>query len=489
MSLFTNDVEATQPARQQTSTAVFPEGFLWGAATSAFQVEGASTVDGRGESIWDAFCRVPGAIADGSDGTRATDHYHRLRQDVQLMADLGLTAYRFSIAWPRVRPGGGAVNQVGLDFYRRLVDELLEHGITPWPTLYHWDLPQELEDQGGWANRDTAHRFAEYVDVVCRALGDRLRTWTTLNEPWCSAFLGYAGGIHAPGRTEPKAAVAAAHHLLLGHGLAVAAIRAAVPDAAVGISLNLFPTEPVNPQDDADVEAARRVDGLQNRIFLDPLLRGEYPADLVADLEPYGLAEHIAADDLKTIGAPLDLLGVNYYTTHRVSGHPDESAAKDRAGTEGGHRTASPWVGAEHVSFHGYGLPQTAMGWEVNPEGLTRLLLRLHQEYPRLPLYITENGAAYPDVVTEDGTVQDPERVAYLDSHLRAAHAAIQAGVDLRGYFCWSLMDNFEWAEGYAKRFGLVYVDYETMTRIPKMSATWYSQVARGNALPDAENR
>ncbi|WP_189225939.1 GH1 family beta-glucosidase [Saccharothrix coeruleofusca] len=457
----------------------FPEGFVWGAATAAFQVEGATTADGRTASIWDTFCQIPGAVVGGDTGEPAADHYYRVDQDVALMADLGLHAYRFSIAWPRVRPDGGAVNQAGLDFYSRLVDSLLDKGIDPWVTLYHWDLPQALEDRGGWTNRDTAYRFAEYAETVVGALGDRVVNWTTLNEPWCSAFLGYASGVHAPGRQEPEAAAAAVHHLLLGHGLGVAAIRSARPEARVGITLNMYPIIPADPEDPADLDAARRLDGLQNRIFLDPLFKAEYPADVVADLEPFGFSKHIQPDDLSVISAPLDQLGVNYYAEHFVSAKPAEAPAA----TNGRRPTSSPWIGAEHVTFPSRGLPRTDMNWEVQPDGLYKVLVRLHEEYPRLPLYITENGAAYRDAVGEDGGVHDPERLDYIDSHLRAAHAAIRAGVDLRGYFAWSLMDNFEWAEGYAKRFGIVHVDYETQVRTPKMSAMWYSKVARGNAL------
>ncbi|MEV0676292.1 GH1 family beta-glucosidase [Actinosynnema sp. NPDC050436] len=449
----------------------FPEGFLWGAATAAFQVEGATTADGRGRSIWDEFCEVPGAVVGGHTGEPAADHYRRFDEDVRLMADLGLQAYRFSVAWPRVRPDGGLVNKAGLDFYDRLVDRLLAAGIEPWPTLYHWDLPQPLEERGGWAARATPYRFADFAASTAEALGDRVRHWTTLNEPWCSAFLGYAAGVHAPGRRDPRAAVAAVHHLLLGHGLAAEVIRAASARAEVGITLNLYPVIPADPDDPADVDAARRVDGLQNRIFLEPLFHGRYPDDVVEDLAPYGFTAHVRDGDLDAVAAPLDRLGVNYYAEHHVSGRPGPAVA------------GSPWVGAEHVTFPGRGLPRTDMGWEVEPSGLTEVLLRVHRDYPPIPLYVTENGAAYRDAVAPDGAVRDPERLGYLESHLRAAHAAIEAGADLRGYFAWSLMDNFEWAEGYAKRFGIVHVDYATQVRTPKMSAMWYSQVAKDNAL------
>ncbi|MET8765309.1 GH1 family beta-glucosidase [Lentzea sp. NPDC004782] len=448
---------------------VFPQGFLWGAATAAFQVEGSTDVDGRTDSIWDVFCRVPGNVVGGDSGEPAADHYRRFQQDVRMMADLGLKAYRFSVAWPRVRPDGGAVNQAGLDFYRRLVDTLLAHDIQPWPTLYHWDLPQKLEDAGGWANRDTAFRFADYATATAEALGDRVTTWTTLNEPWCAAFLGYAAGVHAPGRTEPAAAVAAVHHLLLGHGLAAQAIRAVTAYTRVGITLNMYPIIPADPASPADQDVARRLDGLQQRIFLDPLFRGAYPADVVADLEPFGFTGHVRDGDLELISAPLDMLGVNYYTEHHVSAEPGETGP-------------SPWVGVGDHSFPRRDFPRTDMDWEVRPEGLTSVLLRLHAQYPRIPLYITENGAAFRDEV-EGSVIQDLDRTSYLESHLRAAHDAIEMGVRLRGYFCWSLLDNFEWAEGYAKRFGIVHVDYDTQVRTPKMSAKWFARVARGNAL------
>ncbi|ROP36776.1 broad-specificity cellobiase [Saccharothrix texasensis] len=458
----------------------FPEGFVWGAATAAFQIEGATTADGRTASIWDTFCQLPGAVVGGDTGDPAADHYYRVDEDVQLMVDLGLHAYRFSTAWPRIRPDAGPVNQPGLDFYSRLVDKLLEAGITPWLTLYHWDLPQTLEDAGGWANRDTAYRFAEYAESVVGALGDRVDNWTTLNEPWCSSLLSYAAGVHAPGRQEPEAAVAAVHHLLLAHGLATSAIREQAPNAKIGITLNMYPIIPADPDNPADLDAARRLDGLQNRIFLDPLFKGEYPADIVEDLEPYGFSKHIRENDLEIISAPLDQLGVNYYAEHFVSSTPEPEAPVQ---TNGRRPTGSPWVGAEHVSFPSRGLPRTDMDWEVQPDGLFKVLMRVHQDYPSIPLYVTENGAAYVDSISDDGSINDPERLGYIESHLRAAHAAIEAGVDLRGYFAWSLMDNFEWAEGYAKRFGIVHVDYETQVRTPKMSAMWYSQVARGNVL------
>ncbi|SFB19117.1 beta-glucosidase [Amycolatopsis marina] len=464
--------EAESNARATKSPLRFPDGFLWGTATAAFQVEGSTTADGRSQSIWDSFCARPGAVRDGDTGEPAADHYRRMEEDVRLMAELGLPAYRFSISWPRVRPDAGPVNRAGLDFYERLMDTLLANGITPWPTLYHWDLPQALEDRGGWADRDTAYRFAEYADTVLAALGDRATAWTTLNEPWCSAFLGYGSGRHAPGRTEPAAAVAAGHHLLLAHGLGLERIRAHAPHAEAGVTLNLFPVRPALPGDADDLEAVRRVDGLQNRFFLDPLLRGGYPEDVLADLAPFGLADRIEDDDSRKIAAPLDFLGVNYYRDLHVSARSDAESG-----------SPSEWVGAEHVSFPRRDLPRTDSGWEINPGGLTALLLALDRDYAVPPLYITENGVAFPDRLGADGTVLDHDRVEFLQTHLRAAHSALEHGVDLRGYFYWSLLDNFEWAEGYAKRFGLVHVDYATQRRTPKLSANWYAGVVADNGL------
>ncbi|WP_433241906.1 GH1 family beta-glucosidase [Streptosporangium sp. CA-135522] len=441
----------------------FPEGFVWGAATAAYQIEGASREDGRGPSIWDTFSRTPGKVHAGHTGDVACDHYHRYADDVRLMGDLGLHAYRFSISWPRVQPdGSGPANPRGLDFYDRLVDELHGTGITPIVTLYHWDLPQTLEDRGGWTSRETAERFADYAAIVHSRLGDRVETWTTLNEPWCSAFLGYASGIHAPGRTEPELGFVATHHLLLGHGLAVKALRAAGADQ-IGITLNLAPVL------GDDAEAASIVDGLQNRIFLDPVLRGEYPADVVERARRFTDWSFVQDGDLETIGQPIDLLGVNFYHPHTVAARTGEPANPVYPGTEG-------------VAFPRPDVPRTAMGWPVQPFGLTDLLLRLSRDYPGTPLVITENGAAFDDVV-EDGRIDDAGRLSYLDGHLRAAHAAIEGGADLRGYLVWSLLDNFEWAEGYAKRFGIVHVDYTTQNRIPKDSALWYREVVRRNGL------
>ncbi|MFC8922666.1 glycoside hydrolase family 1 protein [Cellulosimicrobium sp. NPDC057127] len=477
-----------------------PRDFLWGAATAAFQIEGAGHTDGRTDSIWDTFCRVPGAVVNGDDGMVACDHYHRYREDVALMRELGLGAYRFSTSWARVRPDGGAVNAAGVAFYDRLVDELLEAQILPWLTLYHWDLPQAIEERGGWTDRDTAYRFAEYAVTMHEALGDRVGVWTTLNEPWCSAFLGYTAGVHAPGRQSREDGLAAAHHLLLGHGLAVQALRERAPEANLGITLNFTVSDPVDPADPADVDAARRIDGQFNRIFLGPLFHGAYPQDVLEDVAPYGLLDHVRDGDLEIVSTPIDTLGVNYYNGGAVAGRPLEPGAE---GTDGGTRpegvrdgdggqapvraTSSPYPAADDAHGRSRGLPTTDMGWEVQPEGLTRLLTRLQEEYtgPRgVAMYVTENGAAYPDEVSADGSVDDQDRLAFLDAHLRATRDAIDAGADVRGYFAWSLMDNFEWALGYTKRFGLVRVDYATQERTVKSSGRWYAQVVRDNAVP-----
>ncbi|WP_346958915.1 GH1 family beta-glucosidase [uncultured Arthrobacter sp.] len=464
-----------------SSPLAFPAGFLWGAATAAYQIEGAAREGGRGESIWDVFCRVPGAVADAHNGDVACDHYHRSAQDVGLMQDLNLAAYRFSISWARCMPDGVTPNPEGIAFYSRLVDQLLAAGITPWVTLYHWDLPQALEDKGGWAARETAERFADYAAVMHEALGDRVRIWTTLNEPWVSAFLGYAAGIHAPGRRDPAAALAAVHHLLLGHGLAVRELRRREPEATLGITLNLTVADPADPAREGDVDAARQVDGQSNRLFLDPLFRGEYPADVLADVAHLGMADVVRPGDLDVISGPVDLLGVNYYHGDAFTTDPEQGPA----GPPGG--PASPLVAADGVRQVPRGLPVTGMGWEVQPEGLRRLLNRLQRDYTGpagIPIYITENGAAFEDVPDAEGFVDDRARLDFFDAHLRALHESLADGVDVRGYFAWSLLDNFEWAFGYHQRFGLVRVDYETQRRIPKASGLWYSRVAASNTVP-----
>ncbi|KAB8183152.1 GH1 family beta-glucosidase [Microbispora catharanthi] len=424
----------------------FPDGFLWGAATASYQIEGAVHTDGRVPSIWDTFSHTPGMVADGHTGDVACDHYNRYLDDVEIMAWLGLKAYRFSVAWPRL---------ADLSFYDRLVDALLAKGITPVATLYHWDLPQTLQDTGGWTNRETAFRFADYAAAVHRRLGDRVSVWTTLNEPWVSAFVGHGSGRHAPGVTDPAAAFAAAHHLMLGHGLAVQALRAGGAES-VSLTLNLTPIL-------GDPEPARLIDGLANRLFLDPVLRGEYPADVLAHLERF---TKVNLDDLPTIAQPIDVLGVNYYTVNRVVADPSSEGHPEYPGSEG-----IAWEDP-----HG---EVTEMDWEINPAGLEDLLVRLARDYPGTPLMITENGAAVPDGVS------DPGRISYLDAHFRAARSAMDRGADLRGYFVWSLMDNFEWARGYHKRFGLVRVDYDTLERTPRDSARWYREVIAGNGLAD----
>ena len=450
----------------------FPDGFVWGAATASYQIEGAAREDGRGPSIWDTFSRSPGRVFQGHTGDVACDHYHRYVEDVALMADLGLASYRYSIAWPRIQPDGtGPVNVKGLDFYDKLTDELLGKGIDPVVTLYHWDLPQTLEDLGGWANRLTAEAFAEYAQIVHARLGDRVNTWTTLNEPWCSAYLGYASGRHAPGRQEPAAAFAAVHHLLLGHGLAANALRSAGA-RSVSITLNPAAVFPVDPESSADREACRIIDGLSNRMFFDPLLLGRYPADMLAHMARFTDLSYIQDGDLATINAPIDVLGINFYQPAYVSAKPGEPAAPDQPGSEG-------------IAYRAPDGPVTDMNWAIEPSGLTRLLKRIHDDYPGTAMLITENGAAYPEVPAADGGVHDARRIDYLDGHLRACHDALAAGVDLRGYFVWSLMDNFEWAEGYAKRFGIVHVDYATQERVLKDSAKWYREVIRRNGIAE----
>ena len=458
----------------------FPSGFVFGSATASYQIEGAVAEDGRQPSIWDVFSHTPGKTLGGDTGDVADDHYHRLDEDLDLMQSLGLHAYRFSVAWPRVVPTGrGATNQAGLDFYDRLVDGLLARGIAPIATLYHWDLPQVLEDEGGWTVRSTAEAFGDYAGVVATALGDRIDTWTTLNEPWCAAFLGYAAGVHAPGRTEPLAALQAAHHLNLAHGLGAQAVRAVLPDAKISITLNLHVFRPEGP---TGAEAARRVDAVGNRVFLGPMLDGAYPADLLEDTAAITDWSFVQDGDLESIHQPVDVLGVNYYSTSRVQLH-DGVRASGRHDGPGGD--ANPWPGADAVEFLPPEGPLTDMGWNIDPAGLTDLLVSMHERYPDLPQMVTENGAAFPDAV-EDGAVHDTARIDYLQRHFQAAQDAIAQGVDLRGYFVWSLMDNFEWGFGYSKRFGIVRVDYDTLERLPKDSARWYAEVIRTGDLPSA---
>ncbi len=434
---------------------LFPAGFQWGVATSAYQIEGAVHEGGRGESVWDTFCRQPQAIRDGHTGDVATDHYHRWATDVALMADLGLTAYRFSIAWPRVQPGGaGPVNQAGLDFYDRLADALLAAGITPVPTLYHWDLPQPLEAAGGWLSRQTSLRFADYAELVAARLADRIGLWITLNEPFVVMVYGYGLGIHAPGKALMLDALPTAHHQLLGHGLATAALRSA--GARQVMLTNIYsPAWPAS-EGAADREAATAFDILQNRLLTDPVLLGSYP-----DLTAFGVSEAgldcVADGDLAAISAPIDALGVNYYSPMRLAALPD-----------------SP-IPFQFTAIPGY--PVTAFGWPVVPAGLREVLTTtLGERYGAAlpPVYITENGCSQADEAGPDGVVHDQARIDYLDGHLRALHDAITAGIDVRGYFQWTLTDNFEWSEGFHQRFGLIYTDFATQQRLPKASYHWY---------------
>jgi beta-galactosidase len=441
-------------------TTGFPPGFTWGAATASYQVEGAVSTDGRGPSIWDTFARTPGKISDGTNGDVAVDHYHRFADDIRMLADLGLTAYRFSIAWPRIVPAGsGATNQAGLDFYRRLAEACLANGVTPYATLYHWDLPQPLEDAGGWLVRETAERFRDYAAVTHDALSDVIKHWMTLNEPWCSAFLGYGNGEHAPGRTEGAEALKAVHHLLLGHGLTLDAIRSG--EGTYGIALNPAPIHAASDSA-ADRDAARRVDGLRNRMFLDPLLAGTYPADV---LEDTGMTEWFAEQeaDLGVISAPLDFIGVNYYCPTTVAA-PDGPISTPGPSTQ---------PGSENVVAVDTGLPKTQMGWPIEAAGLRDILVTINKLAPDLPLYVTENGAAYPDELTADGTVEDDERQNYFEQHIGVCRELVSEGLPLKGYFAWSLMDNFEWAFGFSRRFGIVYVDYATQQRTVKKSGLW----------------
>jgi beta-glucosidase len=450
----------------------FPENFLWGTATASYQVEGAVDEDGRGKSIWDTFSHTPGKVRHGDTGDIACDQYHRLEEDLDLMAELGLQAYRFSVAWPRITPeGAGSVNQKGLDYYRRLVDGLRQRSIEPMLTLYHWDLPQALEDRGGWTNRETSERFADYTGVVYEALSDSVGFWITLNEPWVSAWMGYGLGVHAPGHKDSSKALAATHHLLLGHGLAMERMRSAGDENQLGVTLNLHPARPSRDRD-ADREAARRVDGQANRLYLDPLFLGKYPEDLVSYYEERGLdLSFVQSGDLEKISVPLDFLGINYYFRNIVRDAQGEDLP-DMPFADLGARTIIP-----------HDAEKTAMGWPVEPQGLKEILVHIKEDYADVPIYVTENGRAVNDYIDPEGDVDDEERVSYLDAHFRAAHEAMERGVDLRGYMVWSFLDNFEWAEGYSKRFGIVFVEYETQRRVPKASARWYSDVIRRNGL------
>lgn len=438
----------------------FPKDFIWGAATASYQIEGAWNEDGRGESIWDRFSHTPGKTLNGDTGDMACNHYHLWRDDIKLMKGLGLKAYRFSIAWPRILPSGtGSINEAGIDFYSKLVDELLEVGIRPFATLYHWDLPQALQDKGGWTARMVVDAFVEYTDIITRALGDRVKDWITLNEPWVSAFVGYEHGRHAPGHTSRDEAILASHHLLLSHGRSVPVIRNNSKDANVGITLNLSPKVPASPSI-ADKKAAFWEDGYVNRWFLDPISSRGYPEDMVKFYNKD--MSFVQQGDMEEIEVPIDFLGVNYYTRNIVRSQvlPEKENLPQTVFREG---------------------EITEMDWEVHPQSLYDLLGRLHFEYNFPSIYITENGAAFIDEVNSDGEVHDPQRVSYLQTHLESVNKAIQIGVPVHGYFVWSLLDNFEWGFGYSKRFGIVYVDYQTQKRILKSSAKWYQNKIQEN--------
>jgi beta-glucosidase len=437
------------------------DGFVWGAATAAFQIEGATTADGRGESIWDRFAAVEGNVTHGDTGEPACEHYYRWQDDLDLMRSLGIEGYRFSIAWPRIQPTGrGPVNQRGLDFYRALVEGLLERGIQPLATLYHWDLPQALQDAGGWASRDVVDRFAEYAGIVFEGLGDVVPAWITHNEPWVTSILGYAYGWKAPGLLDWPAAIRAAHHSLLAHGRAVETFRASGCEGQIGITLDLTVAIPATDTE-ADREAAERLDGHHNRWFLDPIFRASYPEDMLAFYEGrFGPIDAVRAGDLETIAQPLDFLGINFY-------RPNWAAAVDD--------------GELDVADVPPDLERTAMGWPIAPEYLTDLLVRVRGDYGDIPLLITENGAAFDDALDGTEVVEDPSRVAYLREHIAAVERAKAEGVDVRGYYVWSLLDNFEWEHGYEKRFGIVFVDFPTQRRIPKRSALWYRDLIAGS--------
>jgi beta-glucosidase len=450
----------------------FPENFLWGTATAAYQVEGAATEDGRGPSIWDTFSHTEGKVRHGDTGDIACDQYHRLEEDLDLMSELGMGAYRFSVAWPRIQPeGSGPTNQKGLDYYRRLVDGLRQRSIEPMLTLYHWDLPQALEDRGGWTSRETSERFAEYAGIVYEALSDDVGFWITLNEPWVASWMGYGLGVHAPGHKDSTKALAATHHLLLGHGLAMERMRSAGNENRLGVTLNLHPGHP-SRNTEADREAARRVDGQAVRLYLDPLFRGEYPEDVFSYYRERGAGLSFVRDgDLQTISVPIDFLGINYYFKNTVREAPVEEG-ESVPFADLGTRSVIPHAGEK-----------TAMGWPVEPDGLKEMLVRIKDEYADVPIYVTENGRAVHDYIDPENGVDDEERISYLESHFRAAHEAIEQGVDLRGYMVWSFLDNFEWAEGYSKRFGIVFVEYGSQRRVPKASARWYAEIIRRNGL------
>jgi beta-glucosidase len=471
----------TNSAAEDASQRPFPAGFLWGAATAAYQIEGAAREDGRGPSIWDTFSRTPDRVLNGDTADVACDHFHRLEEDLDLIAGLGLSAYRFSVAWPRVQPDGRTVNRKGLDFYARLVDGLLSRGVRPALTLYHWDLPQALQDEGGWQARQTSDRFAEYADLIADEFGDRVPMWMTVNEPWVASWVGHGIGRHAPGIRDLKTAASAHHHLLLAHGKATTVLRERLaPDKQIGIALSMMTIRPAS-DDPADVTAAGIVDAQFNLSCADAITKGRYPANLgifsATWADPEGPCQ---PGDMEIISQPIDFLGINTYHA-RIVAAPDRLDAA-RAAKLIGTYDPDMAFGMDCADVLPVGAPTTATGWPINPDGLTELLLRLTDRY-RVPLYITENGAAYHDYPGPDGLVHDPERVAYLVSHVGAVHAAISQGADVRGYFVWSLLDNFEWSAGYSKRFGLVYVDYPTSKRTPKDSYEVYRRIAASNGL------
>jgi beta-glucosidase len=443
----------------------FPENFIWGAATASYQIEGGWNEDGKGESCWDRFSHTPGKVLNNDTGDVACDHYHRVPEDIALMKRLGLQSYRFSTAWPRILPNGrGKVNQAGLDFYNRLVDDLLEAGITPFVTLFHWDLPQMLEDRGGWANRETAEAFVEYTDIVTRALGDRVKSWITHNEPAVVAWLGYAMGIHAPGLCDYGLGARASHHLLLSHGWAVPVIRRNSPGSEVGITLNHGWNVP-GSNGLMDREAVRR-GNIWERWFLDPLYGRGYPSDLQQDLAQQGALaggmDFVQPGDMNAIKVVTDFIGLNYYARHVIRVDEPDNVPQTVFST---------------------GIETDCEGWEVYPDGLFGVLSRIYFTYLPPKIYITENGASYSDGPDASGEIHDMRRTDYLRTHFTAAHRAIQAGVPMAGYYVWSLMDNFEWSKGYSQRFGIVWVDFETQQRIPKDSALWYSKVIQHNSV------
>ena len=440
--------------------SMLPDGFTWGVATSAYQIEGAVAEDGRSPSIWDTFSHTPGKVAGGDTGDVACDSYHRWPEDLGLMKELGVGAYRFSVAWPRVVPGGrGPVNQAGLDYYDRLVDALLAAGISPFATLFHWDLPQALQDRGGWAARDTAAALADYAAVVAGRLGDRVTNWVTVNEPRCAAWIGHLEGRHAPGLADIDVAVPASFHLLLGHGLATQAVRAAVPGARVGLVNVLHTCEAASDRPE-DVAATARFDGHVNRWWLDPIAGRGFPADMQ---RVYGIDLPERAGDLEVIASPLDFLGANYYSPVVIADDP-----------------GGPVPYAREAGVSPDGVARTMLGWEIRAAGLEQVLVRLSEEYGARELYVTENGSAWPDQPGPDGQVHDPGRVRYLEEHLAACGRAVQRGAPLAGYFAWSLLDNFEWDYGYDARFGLVYVDYGTQQRVVKDSGRRYAEIIAG---------